>query len=113
MVILIFIFSKILLQKVSKNFSADTEIGEPLAGTEMKKYDEIQNKPGPDGKILKIFSPKHLAKKWRFLLKLHPASFCENVITTKYIFSRKTPIFYRRKLAKIAEHCDHNIEPRT
>jgi hypothetical protein len=29
-----------------------------------------QLRPGTDVKILKIFSPKNLAKKWRFLLKL-------------------------------------------
>jgi hypothetical protein len=27
-------------------------------------------------------------------------------------FLRKTP-FFRQKLAKIAENCDHNIDPRT
>jgi hypothetical protein len=26
-------------------------------------------------------------------------------------FVRKTPIFFRRKLSKIAENCDHNIDP--
>jgi hypothetical protein len=57
--------------------------------------------------ILKIFSPKDSPENWRFLLKLllffetknHNAGF------------RKTPIF-RRKLVKIAEISDHNIDPR-
>jgi hypothetical protein len=38
------------------------------------------------------------------------ANFCKNLITTLVL--RKTPIFCR-KLAKIAENCEHNIDPRT
>jgi hypothetical protein len=37
------------------------------------------------------------------------ASFCKIVIIT-LVFEKKTPIF-RQKLAKIAENCDHNIDP--
>jgi hypothetical protein len=50
-------------------------------------------KPGIDVMILSIFSPKNSVKKLAFW------------------FLRKTP-FFRQKLSKIAENCDHNIDPR-
>jgi hypothetical protein len=55
-----------------------------------------------------IFAEKCCQKYWRFLAQT-TASFCKIVIITMF-FLRKTPIF-RRKLAKIAENCDHNIGP--
>jgi hypothetical protein len=57
--------------------------------------------------ILKIFSPKQSAKKLAFLTQ-NKAKLCKNLIIT--LISEKTPIFCR-KLAKIAENCDHNIDP--
>jgi hypothetical protein len=47
--------------------------------------------PGTDVMIFKIFSPKKSAKKMFFFLE-------------------KRQVF-RRKCAKIAENCDHNIDP--
>jgi hypothetical protein len=47
-------------------------------------------------------------KYWRFLLKLGTASFCKNWIIT-LLFEKNT--IFRKKLAKIAEICDHNIDP--
>jgi hypothetical protein len=59
--------------------------------------------------ILKIFSQKKIAKKLAFLTQntLNYANFL-----SKHWIMRKTP-FFRRKLAKIAENCDHNIDPRS
>jgi hypothetical protein len=61
-------------------------------------------KSGTDVTILKIFSLKNR----RFLLK-NTAEFCEKWIIT-LVFLRKTQ-FFRRTLAKIADNCDHNIDP--
>jgi hypothetical protein len=43
--------------------------------------------------ILKIFSPKNLAKTWAFLDQTTPI-FCKNSIIT-FVFE-KTPIFYQK-----------------
>jgi hypothetical protein len=56
--------------------------------------------------ILKIFSPK-MKKNMRFAQT--NASFCKNEIITLCFFT-KTP-FFRRKLAKFAQNCDHSIGP--
>jgi hypothetical protein len=58
--------------------------------------------------FLKYFRRKIQRKNWRFRLKtkLNNAK-----IWSWHWFLRKTPIF-RRKLAKIVENCDHNIDPR-
>jgi hypothetical protein len=58
--------------------------------------------------ILKIFSPKNLAKISSFFAQT-AATFCKNLIAT-LVFVKKRQ-FYRLKLAKIAENCDHNIDP--
>jgi hypothetical protein len=65
-------------------------------------------RPGTDFMIFKIFSPNNSAKEWRFWhrTKLNYATFC-----SWHWFSRKRQ-FFRRKLSKIADNCDHNIEPR-
>jgi hypothetical protein len=54
--------------------------------------------------IFKIFSPKNLAKKLAQLLLV----FEKNVIIT-LVFEKNAN--FCRKLAKIAENCDHNIDP--
>jgi hypothetical protein len=59
--------------------------------------------------IFKIFSPKKLRKKWRFLTQ-NKAKLCKLLIIT--LVCEKNANFFRRKLAKIAENCDHNIDPR-
>jgi hypothetical protein len=69
--------------------------------------DFFTNSSGTDVMILKIFLPKNL-ECWRFLLKLLLV-FTKNVIIT-LVFEKKSQ-FFRRKLAKIAENCDHNIDP--
>jgi hypothetical protein len=51
-------------------------------------------RPGIDVMILKIFSPKKLAKIWAFFIKLL-------LLFAKIVI----------KLAKLAENCDHNIDP--
>jgi hypothetical protein len=58
--------------------------------------------------IFKIFSPKNSAKKLAFLTQ-NKAKLCENLIIT-LVFDKKRQ-FFRRKLSKIAENCDHNIDP--
>jgi hypothetical protein len=66
--------------------------------------------PGTDVMILKIFSPKNLAKILAFFAQT-TASFCKNLIII-LVFEEKTQ-YFRRKLAKNAENCDHNIDPWT
>jgi hypothetical protein len=58
--------------------------------------------------FLKYFRRKILRKNWRFWLitKLNSAK----ILIITLVFE-KTPIF-RRKLGKIAENWDHNIDPR-
>jgi Ni,Fe-hydrogenase III small subunit len=63
--------------------------------------------PGTDVMILKIFSPKTSVKKLAFLTP-NKAKLCKILIVT-LIFEKKN----RRKLSKIAENCDHNIDPWT
>jgi hypothetical protein len=58
--------------------------------------------------IFKIFSPKNSAKKLAFLTQ-NKAKLCQILIITSV--SEKNANFFRRKLAKIAENCDHNIDP--
>jgi hypothetical protein len=53
------------------------------------------------------FLPKISAKKLAFLTQIK-AKLCKILIITLVL--RKTP-FFRRKLPKIAENCDHNIDP--
>jgi hypothetical protein len=54
--------------------------------------------------IFQIFSPKNSAKKLAFLTQ-NKAELCKILI----IFEKKRQ-FFRRKLSKIAENCDHNID---
>jgi hypothetical protein len=56
--------------------------------------------------ILKIFSPKKLAKIFAFFAQT-TASFCKNCDHNIGFWEKCH--FFRRKLAKIAEKCDHNI----
>jgi hypothetical protein len=57
-----------------------------------------------------IFFPKIRQKMEFFLLKLLLVVDKNWIITL--IFEKKTPIFHR-KLAKIAENCNHDIQPRS
>jgi hypothetical protein len=59
--------------------------------------------------ILKIFSPNFSAKKLAFFIR-NKAKFSKILIIT--LIFEKNAIFFRRKLSKIAENCDHNIGPR-
>jgi hypothetical protein len=61
----------------------------------------------PDVMIFEIFSPKNFAKNWRFLLQNKAKLFNISIIT---LVLEKNAIFCR-KLAKIAENCDHNFDP--
>jgi hypothetical protein len=63
---------------------------------------------GTDGMIFKIFSPKNSAKKLAFLTE-NKAKLCKLFIIT--LVFEKNANFFRRKLSKIAENCDHNIDP--
>jgi hypothetical protein len=58
--------------------------------------------------IFEIFSPKKFEKKLPFLTKtkLNYAIFL--IITLDF---EKNANFFGQKLAKIAENCDHNIDP--
>jgi hypothetical protein len=56
----------------------------------------------------KIFSPKNLAKILAFIAQT-TITFCKNMII-KLVFE-KTATFFRRKLAKIVENYDRNIDP--
>jgi hypothetical protein len=57
--------------------------------------------------ILKIFSPRYFAKILAFLTQ-NKGKLCKSLIIT--LVFEKTPIF-RQKLGKIAQNCDHNIDP--
>jgi hypothetical protein len=56
--------------------------------------------------ILKIFSPKNLEKNVGGFAKKISAGFCKTNLTMVF---EENAIFCR-KLAKIAENCDHNID---
>jgi hypothetical protein len=64
--------------------------------------------PGTDVMILKIFFPKISAKKLAFLTQ-NKAKLCKILIIT--LVFEKNVNFFLRKLSKIAENCDHNIDP--
>jgi hypothetical protein len=55
-----------------------------------------------------MFSPKKSAKELAFLTQ-NTAEFCKKWIITSVF--KKNADFFLRKLAKIAENCDHNIHP--
>jgi hypothetical protein len=57
---------------------------------------------GTDVMILKYFRRKKMQKIVFFVQ--HTANFCKNLIVT-LVFEKNA------KLAKIAENCDHNIDP--
>jgi hypothetical protein len=59
--------------------------------------------------ILKMFSPKNSAKKLAFLTQNKAKLF--KILIICNIGFEKNANFFRRKLAKIAENCDHNIDP--
>jgi hypothetical protein len=59
--------------------------------------------------IIKMFSPKHFAKNLACFAQT-TARFCKNVIIA-LVFEKKRQ-FFRQKMAKIGEKCDHNIDPR-
>jgi hypothetical protein len=67
-----------------------------------------KNELGTDVMILKIFSPKIFAKKLAFFAK-NKAKIGKNRIITLVL--EKNANFFDEKLAKIAENCDHNIDP--
>jgi hypothetical protein len=64
-------------------------------------------KSGIDVMIFKIFSPKNFAKKLAFFAQ-NKAKLCKILIIT---LVEKNANFFAKKLAKIAENCDHNIDP--
>jgi hypothetical protein len=55
-----------------------------------------------------IFAEKFGEKNWRFWLKTK-LNYSKIVIIT--LVSEKNTNFFRQKLSKIAENCDHNIDP--
>jgi hypothetical protein len=59
--------------------------------------------------ILKIFSPKNFAKKLAFLTQ-NKAKFWKKIDRNIGFWEKRQ--FFRQKLSKIAENCDHNIDPR-
>jgi hypothetical protein len=58
--------------------------------------------------IFKIFSPKKFAKKLAFLTQ-NKAKFWKKIMIIT-LFFEKNANFFRLKLSKIAENCDHNID---
>jgi hypothetical protein len=63
---------------------------------------------GTDVMIFKIFLPKNSAKKLPFFTR-NKAKLCKILIIT--LVFEKNAIFLSRKMAKIAENCDRNINP--
>jgi hypothetical protein len=73
---------------------------------------EIPFRPGwlgTDVMIFKIFLSKNLAKILAFFAQI-TASFCKKFDHNIGFWEKRQ--FFCRKLAKIAEKCDHNIDPR-
>jgi hypothetical protein len=58
--------------------------------------------------IFKIFSPKNFAKKLAFLTQ-NKAKLENNLIIT--LVFKKNDNFFAENWKKIAENCDHNIDP--
>jgi hypothetical protein len=58
--------------------------------------------------ILKIFSPKNSAKNLAILTQITAILVAKNDHNIGFQEKRQ---FFRRKWAKIAENCDHNIGP--
>jgi hypothetical protein len=58
--------------------------------------------------IFKIFLPKNSAKKLAFLTK-NKANLCKMLIIT--LVFKKNANFFAKNCQKIAENCDHNIDP--
>jgi hypothetical protein len=56
----------------------------------------------------KYFRRKIQRKNWRFLIQ-NKAKLCKILIIT-LVFEKNANFFVRRKLSKIAENCDHNID---
>jgi hypothetical protein len=65
---------------------------------------------GTDVMIIYIFSPKHSAKKLAFLTQ-NKAKLCKILIIT-LVFEKNANFFAENCQTKIAENCDHNIDPR-
>jgi hypothetical protein len=59
--------------------------------------------------LKKIFSPKNSAKKLAFFFAQNKAKLCKILIIT-LVFDINAN-FFRRKLVKIAENFEHNIDP--
>jgi hypothetical protein len=59
--------------------------------------------------IFEIFSPKNSAKKLAFWARNKAKLYKILIITLVFLEKRQ---FFRQKLSKIAENCDHNIDPR-
>jgi hypothetical protein len=59
--------------------------------------------------FLNIFAKKFSEKIG--VLTQNKAKLCKILIITLFFF-KKNANFFRQKLAKIAENCDHNIDPR-
>jgi hypothetical protein len=74
---------------------------------EKNKCSKKECVPGTDVMILKIFSPNFSAKKLAFLIE-NKDKLCKILIIT--LFFEKNAILCRN-LSKIAENCDHNIDP--
>jgi hypothetical protein len=89
----------------------------PRVARMMKKVEKSLNRSGEifpkwtgtDVMILKIFSPKNLAKIFAYFAQT-TVSFCKNCDHNIGFWEKRH--FFRRKLAKIAENGDHNIDPR-
>jgi hypothetical protein len=64
-------------------------------------------RPG-NGVMIKKISTKNLRKNLCFFCSNHRL-FCKNLVITMVF--EKNAHFFRRKSAKIAENCDHNIDP--
>jgi hypothetical protein len=79
----------------------------PIPTTSARTVELFFPVSGTDDMILKIFSPKKIAKKLAFLTQ-NKAKMCKILIIT--LVFEKNAIFFRRKLAKIAENCDHDID---
>jgi hypothetical protein len=91
------------LHNVGARLSLHLDLKNCLQG----QHEKHESKAGTDVMILKIFFPKISAKKLAFLTQ-NKAKLCKIFITT--LVFEKNAIF-SQKIVKIAENCDHNIDP--
>jgi hypothetical protein len=104
----------------AKWWNYETEVGAEDNYTESLRFDEANlphqmseiwnpSSPATAVIILKVFSPKSLANVLAFLAQTTASFFSRKIDHNNGFWEKRH--FFLRKLANIAENCDHNIDP--